>query len=451
LIEYYDLYLYVLLLQAYAVIVLIVVVVSITVFVVETLPYFDSLTVHASGRKKNVTSDDLRAELDIFNDITPYDILLLVDNSCNLFFFMEFLVKLYAAPRKKRFLTTPLTIIEAICLIPYYIAIGIIFLHSDPISLFELIRVLFAFRVLRIFRIFVLMKHFLALKILIYTIKASTKELALLLLVVLMGMVIFACLEYYMEMFLTNESDFEHIPMAFWWAIITMTTVGYGDMVPRTGLGYLVGSVCAISGVLVIALSVPAIVNNFTLYYTHAQSRQKLKQRKRKYSQERWNKVVMQQTRASARSRIVSSVNDVLLMERFKKSKNADKPHICVTNSGVRENNISETESRHKSNQKDSNGNEYRNKIVVSEKKVDGRDISVIKTVTLSRQLGNNTRNTVDGNNSKIKSGETIKKVKLKLEAVSSPRTKNANKSTNGKTLRRNSVSPNTSLGNTAT
>ncbi|OWF40279.1 potassium voltage-gated channel protein Shaw-like [Mizuhopecten yessoensis] len=276
----------------YAVTSLLVVLLSISVFILETLPYFEALTVHATSAGSNITSDMLRHELDIFYDITPYDILLIIDNSCNVFFFLEFLVKLLTAPSKKGFLTTPLTIIEAICIVPYYIAVAIVFLHPDPITLFTFIRVLFAFRVLRIFRIFILMKHFLALKILIYTIKASTKELFLLLLVVIIGVVIFACIEYYMEMFSTEESDFKHIPLAFWWAIVTMTTVGYGDMTPKSGLGYLVGSLCAISGVLVIALSVPAIVNNFTLYYTHAQSREKLKQRKRKFQIERWNKLM---------------------------------------------------------------------------------------------------------------------------------------------------------------
>ncbi|XP_060076291.1 potassium voltage-gated channel protein Shaw-like [Ylistrum balloti] len=276
----------------YAVTSLLVVLLSISVFILETLPYFEALTVHATSSRSNITSEMLRKELDIFYDITPYDTLLIIDNSCNVFFFLEFLVKLLTAPSKKDFLTTPLTIIEAICIVPYYIAVAIVFLHPDPIKLFTFIRVLFAFRVLRIFRIFILMKHFLALKILIYTIKASTKELFLLLLVVIIGVVIFACIEYYMEIFSTEESDFKHIPLAFWWAIVTMTTVGYGDMTPKSGLGFLVGSLCAISGVLVIALSVPAIVNNFTLYYTHAQSREKLKQRKRKFQKQRWNKLM---------------------------------------------------------------------------------------------------------------------------------------------------------------
>ena len=61
-----------------------------------------------------------------------------------------------------------------------------------------------------------------------------------------------------------------------------MTTVGYGDMVPRTYLGMFVGAMCAMAGVLVVALPVPVIVSNFEMYYSHTQARAKLPKKRRR-------------------------------------------------------------------------------------------------------------------------------------------------------------------------
>jgi len=98
-----------------------------------------------------------------------------------------------------------------------------------------------------------------------------------------LGIVIFASLVYYAERIQYNPTnDFTSIPVGLWWAIITMTTVGYGDMTPKTYVGMFVGSLCALTGVLTIALPVPVIVSNFALFYSHTKARAKLPKKRRR-------------------------------------------------------------------------------------------------------------------------------------------------------------------------
>ena len=64
------------------------------------------------------------------------------------------------------------------------------------------------------------------------------------------GVMVFASVIHFAE-----PENFTSIPIGIWWALVTMTTVGYGDRVPYTSVGYMFGCLCVISGVLVIAFT----------------------------------------------------------------------------------------------------------------------------------------------------------------------------------------------------
>ena len=190
-----------------------------------------------------------------------------LDIICLVFFTLEYILCVLFAPGKLKFITSVIGVIDVLAILPDYIEI--IVYAADPELVFDstAVNVLAFLKIFRVLRIFRLIRHVPGLWILVYTLKASVGELVLLACFMTLGILIFASLIYFVE----DEEHFPTIPDGFWWALITMTTVGYGDMYPHTALGKVVGSACAMSGLLMIGFSVPALVNNFVLYYKHMQ------------------------------------------------------------------------------------------------------------------------------------------------------------------------------------
>ncbi|XP_061718735.1 potassium voltage-gated channel protein Shaw [Cydia pomonella] len=198
---------------------------------------------------------------------------------CNAWFTLEILVRFISSPNKCEFIKSSVNIIDYIATMSFYIDL----ILQKYASHVENADILEFFSIIRIMRLFKLTRHSSGLKILIQTFRASAKELTLLVFFLVLGIVIFASLVYYAERIQTNpHNDFNSIPLGLWWALVTMTTVGYGDMAPKTYVGMFVGALCALAGVLTIALPVPVIVSNFAMYYSHTQARAKLPKKRRR-------------------------------------------------------------------------------------------------------------------------------------------------------------------------
>ncbi|XP_041349499.1 uncharacterized protein LOC121368819 [Gigantopelta aegis] len=208
--------------------------------------------------EKNRTKDDM---------YLAHPSLVLMDLTCLAYFTLEYFTRFFCSPSKIKFLRALQNIIDFIAIAPDYINIALLFIQPSNGKGMVIMEFMFILRMLRLCRIFRLIRHVPGLWILLYTLKASFNELMLMFVFLLIGMVVFASLMHFAE----GENGFDNIPIGFWWSVVTMTTVGYGDMYPQTAFGYIIGSLCAIAGLLMIAFTVPIIVSNFVLYYTHVQ------------------------------------------------------------------------------------------------------------------------------------------------------------------------------------
>nr|XP_032814121.1 potassium voltage-gated channel subfamily A member 1-like [Petromyzon marinus] len=222
-----------------------------------------------------------------------------VETVCVVWFTLELVVRFLVCPSKSAFFKDVMNVIDIVSILPYFITLGTELADqsahggsdgsggggggdgsggggtalpspsssSSPGGQHAMsLAILRVIRLVRVFRIFKLSRHSKGLQILGQTLRASMRELGLLIFFLLIGVILFSSAVFFAEAD-SDESHFTSIPDAFWWAVVTMTTVGYGDMRPVTIGGKIVGSLCAIAGVLTIALPVPVIVSNFNYFY----------------------------------------------------------------------------------------------------------------------------------------------------------------------------------------
>uniref|UniRef100_A0A8C5TBQ5 Potassium voltage-gated channel subfamily A member 5 n=1 Tax=Malurus cyaneus samueli TaxID=2593467 RepID=A0A8C5TBQ5_9PASS len=267
--------------RAIAIVSVLVILISIITFCLETLPEFRDerelpVPLPPQGGGLNGTPGDSPAMQPSSSLADPFFI---IETTCVIWFTFELLVRFFACPSKPEFSRNIMNIIDIVAIIPYFITLGTELAQQQQqkqqpgsssnnggqqqaMSL-AILRVI---RLVRVFRIFKLSRHSKGLQILGQTLKASMRELGLLIFFLFIGVILFSSAVYFAEAD-DPESHFSSIPDAFWWAVVTMTTVGYGDMRPVTVGGKIVGSLCAIAGVLTIALPVPVIVSNFNYFY----------------------------------------------------------------------------------------------------------------------------------------------------------------------------------------
>ena len=196
-----------------------------------------------------------------------------VESFCVAWFTLELLLRFLSAPSKCKFIKSLMNVIDLLSIIPFYMALlSELLPKKKEAPPFESLRVL---RLARVLRVFKLSRHVAIFKILGLTIKSSFRELMLLLFFLLTAVILFSSAVYF------ADKSFPSIPDAFWFTIITLTNVGYGDSVPTTRPGKFIASICAVCGLIILALPIPVFVSSFMYFYNLEKENQRLEKQGR--------------------------------------------------------------------------------------------------------------------------------------------------------------------------
>ena len=171
-----------------------------------------------------------------------------------LLFTLEYLVRLWCAPNRKGYALSVYGIVDLLALMPTYLSL--IVPQTAPLLIVRLLRILRIFRVLRLLSLLDEAND------LARALHNSTRKIFVFFSLMIILATIFGCLIYVIE---GPEHGFNSIPHSIYWAIVTITTVGYGDVTPMTPLGQALASVGMLIGYAVIAVPTGIVTAELTL------------------------------------------------------------------------------------------------------------------------------------------------------------------------------------------
>jgi len=169
-------------------------------------------------------------------------------------FTLEYILRLVSIRKPILFVFSPLGIIDLVALLPSYLSIFVV--GAQSLLVFR------ALRLLRVFRIFKLGQFLTEINFLTHALKGSLRKISIFLLTVLTITVILGSIMYLVE---KKENGFTNIPESIYWAIVTITTVGYGDISPITPIGKFVASVVMLIGYAIIAVPTGIITHDIAI------------------------------------------------------------------------------------------------------------------------------------------------------------------------------------------
>ena len=176
-------------------------------------------------------------------EISHHTFLITSEWILTIFFTIEYILRLLVSPKPAKYAKSFYGIIDLISIIPTYLALFVTGGHA-----FMILRSL---RLLRMFRIFKLSRYITGATVITRALKTSIPKISVFLFGVIMVVMIFGSFMYIIE---GEEHGFTSIPRSIYWAIVTLTTVGYGDISPQTDFGQFISSLVMIIGYAIIAV-----------------------------------------------------------------------------------------------------------------------------------------------------------------------------------------------------
>ena len=272
--------------QIYCAGILLAIVLSVIVLLLETEPDLrgkisnnDVLLGDNSTNTSGSSCDSSEEGKTLANLVTtlPHRGLIAVDVITTAVLTLDFILRLILTKERRKFLCKILTFIDIISIVPVWISLVIvIYLNSTgDVSRVDFFKYLVVLRALRVFRFCHITLHNKQLRIIGLGIRSSWKELLILLCVVFMYACLFGIMAFYIET-LSGKDTFTTGWDGVYWAIITMTTVGYGDYYPITETGKMFAVACCLVGIVVIAMATTILVNTFFTVYQSIEKLERL-------------------------------------------------------------------------------------------------------------------------------------------------------------------------------
>ncbi|WP_075603419.1 ion transporter [Saccharicrinis aurantiacus] len=183
-----------------------------------------------------------------------YAVLNEVEWIVGLIFIGEYLVRLIVSPKPLKYALSFYGVIDLLAILPTVL----VFVYTDSHALL----VLRSLRLLRVFRVLKLTRYIKEAAVIYSALKSSSRKIGVFLFAIVIIVTILGTLMYLIEG--NADSGFISIPISIYWAIVTLTTVGYGDIAPVTALGQFVSSFIMILGYAIIAVPTGIVTAELT-------------------------------------------------------------------------------------------------------------------------------------------------------------------------------------------